>query len=365
MNPSHENIDPRVLSLLESIRYVPDRNPQLAGQARQKFLAQARTMEPSTSKDVIMLLKEKIFPSVNLGSPARRLAFKPILITLIVALMLFGSVSGVAFAAQDSLPGQPLYPIKWITEDIRANMSGDPTEKALLETAFVQTRFMEMKAIDQEGADVPLQVIERLNLQLQNVLDTSARLDEANMVRILNRMELVLREGDEIIIPTQNLATKEMNGATLQQYVEYQHRLVQEGVQNPDDFRKRYYGGSLDDQSTQPEEQTGDRLQDRDRIQDEDRQRQQLHLQQTSVAAEEIPAEEQTQQPESTSIPELTPQPQSTAMPQQTPQQLQIQEREQEQQRNQNQSGNSGKGNSDDGGSGGGGGGGGSGKGGK
>lgn len=341
MNQNHENIDPQVFSLLENLRFVPDRDTRRASQTREIFLGRARSIKLNVKKDGLTRMKEKIFSSTNLGAQPRRMVYKPLLISLIVILMLFGSVSGVAFAAQDSLPGQTLYPVKLLSEDVRLNLTGNPQDKMLLETSFVQRRFAEMATIDQEGVDVPQQVLERLNLQLENVFEGTIDVDNPALVQVLSQVETALNAGDGIVERGSKLTTRQIQGATFQQYMEAQHRLVSEGLQNPDGFRNRLRNGAPDGQSSEPDDQPGDGTEEGDRLQEQDRQRDQLRLRLTSAAAESTPAGESTPQAEATSLPEMTPQAQNTSLAQQTPQQVQQQEQHREQEQKQKGSGKS------------------------
>lgn len=331
MKSSDHNIDPGLFSMLESLRAVPERNMQTANRSRDKFLTQVEKTQLPEMKDPFVLLREKIFNNLNHREQPRRYSMKPVLILIIVIIMLFGSVGGVAYAAQDSLPGQPLYTIKMYSEDIQESLSADPADKALLETSFIRRRFLEMDRIEQSGDDVPQQVFDRLDSQLKQVYAISAGLDDPDLVRTLQRFELVLTEGSEIIAPKTQLASRLMHNNTFQQYIEAQHRLVLEGLQDTDAYRKRLRSGRPDEMPAPPKETAGDILQQRDQLREEDQQRDQLRIHQTSAPTEE-PTPVGTEEPEPTVAPQLTPQGQPTSQSQQI--QQQNQEQEQKQQRN-------------------------------
>lgn len=68
--------------------------------------------------------------------------------------------SGVAMASQESLPGDALYPVKLLTEDVRFTFAGSNESKAKLHISFAAERISEIKTILQkkganaEGLDV-------------------------------------------------------------------------------------------------------------------------------------------------------------------------------------------------------------------
>jgi hypothetical protein len=67
----------------------------------------------------------------------------PLIIALIVAL----GGGGAAAAAQNSLPGNILYPVKQITEDVRYTLTINPNSKAMLQVEFAAERVDEIKAL--------------------------------------------------------------------------------------------------------------------------------------------------------------------------------------------------------------------------
>lgn len=88
--------------------------------------------------------------------------FKTMPIPLIIALIVVLSGGGVTMASQASLPGETLYPVKIITENVREAITLNPESKAKLEVRFAAERVAEVKemlaekGVEPKGLDVAL-----------------------------------------------------------------------------------------------------------------------------------------------------------------------------------------------------------------
>jgi hypothetical protein len=72
-----------------------------------------------------------------------RVAVSVVAVVMVVSMLAGGTV----YAAQDSLPGQLLYPVKIGTEDSRLLIAGDNSAKAKLNLQFANTRLVEMSKL--------------------------------------------------------------------------------------------------------------------------------------------------------------------------------------------------------------------------
>jgi len=78
------------------------------------------------------------------------------------AVLVMGS--GTVFAADSSLPGSPLYPVKLVTEDVRISMAGSDIQKATLYAEFAEKRVDEMTRLVETGKSERVgQVAERFD----------------------------------------------------------------------------------------------------------------------------------------------------------------------------------------------------------
>ena len=74
-------------------------------------------------------------------------AFRTAVIVIVVVVALCAAGGGTAYASQDSLPGDTLYPVKLGTEQVQRTFTIDDTSKVKLEMKFAANRLREMKAV--------------------------------------------------------------------------------------------------------------------------------------------------------------------------------------------------------------------------
>jgi len=72
-------------------------------------------------------------------------------IILVIVLTFSALGGGTAYASQDSLPGDTLYPVKLATEQIRMMLPGDDVAKAKRALGFVERRMGEIEALAEMG----------------------------------------------------------------------------------------------------------------------------------------------------------------------------------------------------------------------
>jgi hypothetical protein len=92
-------------------------------------------------------------------------------ILIVVSLTL-----GTAVAALESIPGQPIYPLKKIVENIRLNMASDE-EKAVLQVKFADNRLEELEKVLEQSKQGKLSEEETQKIvadTVKNLTDTTA-----------------------------------------------------------------------------------------------------------------------------------------------------------------------------------------------
>ncbi|MBN1190285.1 MAG: hypothetical protein JXA46_11075 [Dehalococcoidales bacterium] len=83
----------------------------------------------------------------SFGIPPQMAWARVALTVLAVIIVVAMAGSGTAYAAQDSLPGDVLYPLKKGTEGARLLVAGDSADKAVLNLQFAQRRLEEMRRL--------------------------------------------------------------------------------------------------------------------------------------------------------------------------------------------------------------------------
>ncbi|HLF25768.1 MAG TPA: LamG-like jellyroll fold domain-containing protein [Anaerolineae bacterium] len=87
----------------------------------------------------------------------RALSFSSPLVAIIVAFtLLFGGMTVVTVAAQSALPGDALYPVKTVVENVQIAIAPDNPHKAQLHLVLAQTRVNEIAALIAQGRYAPI-----------------------------------------------------------------------------------------------------------------------------------------------------------------------------------------------------------------
>lgn len=92
---------------------------------------------------------------------------------------------GVALAANDSLPGDMLYPVKIFVEDSRLSLTADPAVQAALNLRFAAERAEEMQQLMVRGEPVPEDVIARMVRHTEQVMAQIAQAEHEDVPGLL------------------------------------------------------------------------------------------------------------------------------------------------------------------------------------
>ncbi len=226
---------PELRERLDILRELPVRDPSNAAAGRVAFLEQARSLRQPVSVSRKQRLKGWKPILGKERSPMTTIV--SIFIALAVAL---GGVGTTAYAAQDSLPNEPLYPVKEFTEDARLALTSSSEGEADLLMDYVQERVREIQALVESGEVVPPETAARLqthlNLALQNAseLGGHAMLQTLEQLRIMTQTQLKtlqqLGQGEGGSEEVLQAATRAMIQA---------QRSAEDGLENPVQFRLR------------------------------------------------------------------------------------------------------------------------------
>ena len=107
---------------------------------------------------------------------------------LIVLVILAGSSFSV-YAAQSSLPGEPLYSVKSWVEDIRLSLTTSPQEKLDLILYYTNRRTGEISQLATSGKILTDQAYERYQGELDSVLQLAADMNDTQMQDALGQIK--------------------------------------------------------------------------------------------------------------------------------------------------------------------------------
>jgi hypothetical protein len=115
------------------------------------------------------------------------LAYKVLAAVLAVVVAVAGLGGSVVLAA-GSLPGELLYPVKLVSEDVSLALTLDPAGRAELALDFASERVEEMERLLQRGEDVPDAVVARLTRHMEQAMVEIARSRPEEVPALLERV---------------------------------------------------------------------------------------------------------------------------------------------------------------------------------
>ncbi len=149
-------MDPRLRKQLDALREVPPRDPRRAVEGRAQFLKLAAEMKPekvhaqAVSSGLFWRLKKWIQPKHQLRKEGLKMV--NILVAALMAIsVIFGGGAAAAYASQDAVPGDTLYPVKEVVEQAELTFTTNPQAKAELHLEFAQERVAEIQTLMAEG----------------------------------------------------------------------------------------------------------------------------------------------------------------------------------------------------------------------
>ncbi|MES0361017.1 MAG: DUF5667 domain-containing protein, partial [Anaerolineales bacterium] len=168
------------------LRPIPARNPQVAAHGKENFLAQARSISLPVSKtnDV-----RHIGWIGSIQQLIRSKEYSPMYVTLtsivVVLSLMLGGTGATVYAAQDSLPNQPLYGVKTFSEDLATSLSLRNHQRMQLELEYANRRVAEMTSLALRGINPPEPTLVRLEMHLDRVIELAASAGEGDMIKAL------------------------------------------------------------------------------------------------------------------------------------------------------------------------------------
>jgi len=181
------------------------------------------------------------------------LAYKVMAVVMAIAIAMTGAGGGVVLAG-DSLPGDLLYPVKLISEDVKFLLTREPADRAELAMTFASERVQEMETLANQGVVIPDTVLARMTQQMEQTMveiaqgrteDVPALLERVMVrtraqVRVLDQAgtgagednQTRLRQASQVMVCAQEAASAGLSDPDGYQE-QYQHR--HEGMLGPDD----------------------------------------------------------------------------------------------------------------------------------
>jgi len=179
---------------------------------------------------------------------------------VLLAAIALGGTGVTAYAAQESLPDQALYPVKTWIEDVRLALANGPQADFGLLQGFVEERIEEIEALVGEGLPVPNQVSDRLETQLQQMMRLAAQMEEPAMLQAMEQVQERLQLQVQRLEKIQNNAPEDAQALGLAtQAMNNIRNTAEEAILDPTTFRMRLGNERPQDAPVQPESQQPDK----------------------------------------------------------------------------------------------------------
>lgn len=265
-------LDPELAERLAILMDQPLRDPDKTAEGRRAFLEQAQELANSFSQAITaeehprhnrwMHLLQTIF-SLNYKKE-RSPMFGALGTILLIVSMVLGGSGVTVVAAQDSMPGQPLYAVKTWSEDARAGMTENTQTRLDLALEYSQRRAEEMQVMLKARQTPPEAVQSRMQAEIDLALQLAAGQPDNEAVRAFEQICQQLRTQDQAFSHL-GLPADPQAKALLTRTRDMLHdrlQLCDKGVKDPDQVRQQLRDRSRDPQfqktGTAPAQKTSD-----------------------------------------------------------------------------------------------------------
>ena len=188
----------QVQKALRALEPIAPPHPQAWQEHRQTFLTEVSVMQQHQLKATPVVIKTPLTNIATNKKPTWRTLLKErsimaIAIKAIVVLTLvFGGTLGTTSAAEASVPGSLLYPIKIQLENLQLNTAREPQRQAVLTLKFAQTRMDEVETLMNRGDEIPPEVAQRYQAQVEAAVQAGEALPEHLKEQIQDRIQNML-----------------------------------------------------------------------------------------------------------------------------------------------------------------------------
>jgi len=249
----NSDLDPHlpVLRKLDALRDIPERDESVQSSNRQAFLEFAKSMPAPVSKSP----KQRLKGWKTIFGRERRLmtTIVSIVLALIVA---FGGVGTTAYAAQDSLPTELLYPVKEFTEQLRLALTTDTEAEVQLLLELTQERVREMVSLASMGVEVPEKIQTHFQEQLKLALATAAQLGDPELMGALEGIQTMAQNQIQAMNQVQENVPSDPPCEALQLAIQAMNQArneAEDGLEDPMIFRSRQGINRPEDAPDQPD----------------------------------------------------------------------------------------------------------------
>jgi len=240
MTQTEIELDEHLKGLLDRLRSVPPLDPQAVVQERANFLAQGELFLAAVSQQPRRRHIGWINTLVLTFQRKERIPMLNTLMAIVVTItLLFSGAGATVYAAQDSLPDEPLYPVKTWSEDVRLSLVSSPQGQLDLTLDYTDRRVAEIASLQATAKPVSEGVTARLQEELDAALQIAAWMDDPQMVQALAQIRLLAETQSQTLTTLMGGGSSQGDPmlARLRERLQEQVRLAVAGEADPQGFR--------------------------------------------------------------------------------------------------------------------------------
>ncbi|MBP6976075.1 hypothetical protein KBB42_00555 [Candidatus Dojkabacteria bacterium] len=200
-------------------------------------------------------------------------------VTIATIAVAFIALSGVAYASNSAMPGDPLFGVDKAMEQIRRVLTVDPLQKSEFEMRVMDERMEELKQMSYEensnGISQGIQEVEAQQLRLQNMFEEMTKLraegngeEAGDQLGVMNKIAEKLQEQSGVLNQVRERLNEngdESNSGELNQF----QNQYQEQVQNQINQFENETGLKVETNTQTSEQNQGEESQIQNQIQNE------------------------------------------------------------------------------------------------
>ena len=242
-------------SYLDRLRSVAPLPPKVVAQERASFLAYSITLRSSAAQKLNPKPTRRSLADLFKSTPGQRLSFSRAVIAILITLVLFfGSAGITVYAAQNDLPGQPLYTLKTWSENGWLSLAKTPTQKIKLNLQYSNRRVDEITHLVALGVLIPDSLVNRLQDELEATLQYAAEMDDNAMRETLVKIRRQIESQSQVVAMLIQNSGPAADPALdrIQTRLREQIHLVITGENSPLDFKQEIQRRQHDRQEPSP-----------------------------------------------------------------------------------------------------------------
>jgi len=204
-------LEDRIKRILKGLDDGIQRDLQTAAHSRAMFLTQAETIAQEKFSNPLPesnWLKNRLINWRNkLQNTYQRKELKPMMTTLVSLLitltMIVSGAGATVYAAQGSVPDEPLYQLKMYTEQIQLQLATQENTQLELALKFSKNRLDEVGKMLEEGKQLAAETQTRLEQQIEYSLQLAAGMDSEARQQAFQQIKTSLQQQEQTMAKLQ------------------------------------------------------------------------------------------------------------------------------------------------------------------